>query len=65
MVFLNNAKPNDDLKVGDEAADETSRVFTQIRKLDIHYQERPAKMLVIRNITFIVEYEKVRNENKY
>jgi signal transduction histidine kinase len=41
------------------------RVFTQIRKLDIHFQEQPAKMLVIRNITFIIEYEKIKNANKY
>lgn len=27
--------------------------------------EKPAKMLVIRNITFIVEFEKVKNEGKY
>lgn len=31
----------------------------------MNYQEKPAKMLVIRNITFIIEYEKVKNENRY
>ena len=41
------------------------KIVTQIRKLDIFYQQIPAKMIVIRNINLIVEYEKIKNENKY
>ena len=48
----------------DEAPQE-ERVVTQIRKQQVTYMERPAVMLVIRNITFIVEFEKVKNEGKY
>ena len=29
------------------------------------YMNKPAKMLVIRNITFIIEFEKVKNEGRY
>ena len=47
------------------ATDENSRIITQIRKQEVMYMNKPAKMLVIRNITFIIEFEKVKNEGRY
>jgi signal transduction histidine kinase len=41
------------------------RVYTQIRKVAIEYNERPATLLLIRNITHIVKYEKSKNVEKY
>lgn len=51
---------NDGLDIKDE-----DRVYTQIRKAAIEYNERPATLLLIRNITHIVNYEKAKNVEKY
>jgi len=40
-------------------------VITQIRRLDIVYMDEQATMIVIRNVTFIIEYEKIKNESRY
>lgn len=41
------------------------RIFAQIRKVRIQYMSKDAQMLLIRNISHIIHYEKVKNENKF
>jgi len=48
-----------------QVKDEDSRIFTQIRRCHIDFNERPATLLLIRNISHIINYEKVKNVGKY
>ncbi|TNV87448.1 hypothetical protein FGO68_gene5960 [Halteria grandinella] len=41
------------------------RIFTQIRKAKVEYHEQEATLLLIRNITHIINYEKAKNVGKY
>ena len=41
------------------------RIFIQIRRLKVQYNQQPAKMIVIRDISLIIDFEKEKNENKY
>eukprot|EP00347_Sterkiella_histriomuscorum_P020341 403338179 len=45
--------------------EEEERIFTHIQKLDIFFKQKPAQMVIIRNISHIIHYEKAKNENKY
>ena len=49
----------------EEGVDEEMRVFAQIKKLDLQFRQKPAIMVIIRNISHIIKYEKAKNENKY
>ena len=53
------------LNEDDERILDEERVFAQIKRLDIQFRERGAKILLIRNISHIIQYEKAKNENKY
>lgn len=48
-----------------ETFDDEERIFTHIQKMDIHFKDKPAQMIIIRNISHIIHYEKAKTENKY
>lgn len=50
---------------GCEAKRDEERVFTQISKRRVRLHEQNSTMLLIRNITHIVNYEKAKNEGRY
>lgn len=70
-LIENEEWPNDDDRffeldiLGCEVTREIDRVFTQIRKVTVNFKGQPAMMLLIRNITHIINYEKAKNEGKY
>ena len=50
---------------GSMAIKDEDRVYTQIRKSEIEFNEKPATLLLIRNISHIINYEKSKNVGKY
>lgn len=44
---------------------ERNQFFLQIKRVHVQYSNRPAIMIVIRNISLIVEFEQIKSENKY
>lgn len=68
LIKLPNWKPNEDRYYElefQQVKEEDSRVFTQIRRCHIDFNERPATLLLIRNISHIINYEKAKNVGKY
>ncbi|CDW84159.1 histidine kinase-dna gyrase b-and hsp90-like domain containing protein [Stylonychia lemnae] len=51
--------------VSGEQCDDEERIFTHIQKLEIQYKQKSAQMIIIRNISHIIHYEKAKNQNKY